>query len=135
MRFQAHPSRLLVLASVIGLAFSVSACGSEDEADVRVYTVRGVFVGAQYNGQAAIINHERIPDYMDAMQMAFRVARTETLAGIEPGAKIRFDLVVTDEDAYVDGIERLPDSTRLDLAEAPVLEGLSRIDTTAVEGR
>ena len=136
MRLQAHPPRLLVFAFLIGLASWTSACGGgEEEADVRVYTVRGVFIGPQYNGQAALINHERIPGYMDAMRMALRVASAETLAGIEPGAKIQFELVVNGDDAYVDSIERLPDSTALDLAEAPVREGLIRTDTAAVEAR
>ena len=127
-------ARLFVFAFLFSLALWTSACdGEEDAADVQTYDVRGVFVGPQYDGQAAVINHERIPGYMEAMRMALRVAPTETLAGLEPGAKVRFTLVVDGSDAYVDGIERLPDTTRLDLAETDVQEGLGGIDTTAEE--
>ena len=131
MRFPTYSSRLFFFASLIGLALWTSACGSEEDADVRTYDVRGVLVGMQYNGQAAIINHERIPGYMDAMQMALRVGEAGMLADAEPGAKIRFDLVVTDEDAYIENVEPLPDNTMLNLAADPIRDGRSEVDTTA----
>lgn len=133
MRLQIYTPRLFILVSLISFPLWTSACGGEEDADVRTYEVRGVLVGTQYNGQAAVINHERIPGYMDAMQMALRVGEAETLAGIEPGAKIQFDLVVTDEEAYIENIEPLPDSTALNLAASPVLDGRSEVDTTATQ--
>ena len=133
MRFPICSSRLFFLASLIGLALWSSACGGEDGVDVRTYNVRGVLVGTQYGGQAAVINHERIPGYMDAMQMALRVGEAGALAGIEPGAKIRFVLVVTDEDAYIENIEALPESTMLNLAAEPILNGRSEVDTTLAQ--
>ena len=128
MCFQPYLSCLSVF--LISLALWTSACSNEKDADARTYDVRGVLVGTQYNGQAAIINHERIPGYMDAMQMALRVGEAGTLADIEPGAKIRFDLVVTDEEAYIENIEPLPDSTTLNLAAEPIRDGRSGVDTT-----
>ena len=133
MRSRIHRSRLLVFVLLISLALWTSGCGDEQDADVRTYEVRGVLVGTQYNGQAAVINHERIPGYMDAMQMALRVGEAGMPAGIEPGAKIRFSLMVTGEDAYVENVEALPDTTTLNLAEDPIREGRSEVDTTAVQ--
>src|SRR5690606_20528034 len=45
------------------------------------YTVRGVFLGALYDGQAATVRHEAVPGLMPAMEMDFRVADPALLEG------------------------------------------------------
>jgi protein SCO1/2 len=107
-----------VLLTALGLATS---CGGDRPAgsEARTYTVRGVYVAPQYEGQAALIDHEHIPGYMDAMRMALKVEDPAALEGLDPGAKIAFELVVTDDDQYIRALQRLPDSTTLHLSDAP----------------
>ena len=41
---------------------------------------------------------------MDAMTMPFKVRSAQVLDGYDPGEEVRFDLVVTKSDAYIDGM-------------------------------
>ncbi len=102
------PPFLFLLALLTG-------CGSDAPAVVATYDVRGVYVGPQYNGEAAVIQHEAIPGFMEAMQMTFRLADAASLAEVPVGAKIRFELVVTETSSFIQNIQPLPDSTVLDL--------------------
>ncbi len=93
----------------------LAACG-EQPATVKTYAVRGVFIGPQYEGAAMLVEHERIPGYMEAMRMPFKVEASEALTGYNAGDKIAFTYTVTEEGGVASGIRRLPDSTRLELA-------------------
>ena len=44
--------------------------------------------------QKVVISHQRIPGYMDAMVMPFRVKDAALLKGVTPGAGVEFSLVV-----------------------------------------
>ena len=85
-----------------------------DETSVS-FTVRGVFLGLRYDGQAASVDHEAIPDFMPAMQMDLRVTDPTLLDGLEPGDKIRFRLEDRGIGLGITEIERLPEDTVLDL--------------------
>ena len=52
------------------------------------------------------IDHEDIPDFMEAMTMPYDVLEASLLEGIEPGAKVRFGILVLPDGSYfVDFIE------------------------------
>lgn len=52
------------------------------------------------------IDHEEIPDFMGAMAMTYDVLDPSQLEGLEPGAKVRFGLLVLPDGNYlVDYIE------------------------------
>ena len=71
------------------------------------YTVRGVFLEALYDGQAATVRHEAVPDLMPAMTMDLRLADPALLDGLAPGDSIRFRLEDRGSGLQVTEIERL----------------------------
>ncbi len=92
---------------------ALSSCQSETSDSATHYVVRGVYVGPQFNGEAAVIHHEAIPGFMEAMQMTFRLAPLETVNDLPTGAKISFELIVTESNSFIQNLHPLPDSTRL----------------------
>ncbi len=103
---------ILLLTALATLV--LSACQTEEPG--QTYEARGVFLGTQYGGEAALIDHEDIPGYMGPMRMAFRVADTSLVSGLEPDTPISFRLVVKEDGVVVDEIETLPEGTMLKLA-------------------
>src|SRR5690606_1585664 len=71
------------------------------------YTVRGVFLESLYDGQAATVRHEEVPDLMPAMTMDLRIADPALLDGLAPGDSIRFRLEDRGSGLQVTDIERL----------------------------
>jgi protein SCO1/2 len=74
----------------------------------RTFHVRGIVRDVRPEDRSLRIAHEEILGYMPAMTMPFSVRSASLLAGLSPGAEVAFDLVVTDEDAWIARIERLP---------------------------
>jgi len=72
----------------------------------REFDVKGTVLGLQPAEQRVRIRHETIPGYMDAMTMPFRVQDTNELAGLIPGEEITFTLIVTDDDAWIERLEK-----------------------------
>ena len=88
----------------------------------RSYTVRGVFLGPLYDGQAATVRHEAVPGLMPAMEMELRLDAPALLDGLTPGDPIRFRLEDRGGGLRVTEIERLPDGTVLDLPPGPAAD-------------
>jgi protein SCO1/2 len=81
----------------------------------RIFTVRGVVEQLKENGRIAVIKHEAIPGYMDAMTMPFTVRKTDDLRNLLPGAVVIFKFVVTPEDSWLEDVAllggaKLPDT-------------------------
>lgn len=89
----------------------VAACA---EPAPPTLTVRGVYVEPQFDGQAALVDHEAIPGRMDAMQMGMRVQDPGAFDGIAPGTAVR--LTLDSASLAVVAAEPLPAGTPLDLA-------------------
>lgn len=84
--------------------------------DATIYTVRGVYLGPVFDGEAMKVDHEAIDGYMDAMTMAFRLHDPSEQQGLAEGDKIRFRYVVAGVASFVDRVEKLPEDTELQLA-------------------
>ena len=113
--FSSSPARLLVLTSLT-LLLLVGCGGSEAPPSAKAsYATRGVYVGPQYGGQAAVIDHEAIPGTMEAMRMTFRLEDPAALDRLAPGDKVAFDLVETESGYVARHLDRLPDTTTLAL--------------------
>ncbi|MEM1043672.1 MAG: copper-binding protein [Bacteroidota bacterium] len=80
------------------------------------FTVRGLYLGPAYDGTVAVISHEEIPGFMDAMQMPFRVEDAVRLDSLSEGDKIRFHLADRGRGYRIDSIRLLPPDTPLVLA-------------------
>lgn len=109
------PFRLLIAVALPAMLLLIG-CGRTDApepAEESTYATRGVYVGPQYGGQAAVIDHEAIPGTMEAMRMTFRLDDPTVLDPLAPGDKVAFDLVDTERGYLARNLERLPDTTTL----------------------
>jgi protein SCO1 len=66
------------------------------------YAVRGVVQEIPPDHRHASIKHEKIPGYMAAMTMDFSVRDTNLLNGVAAGDEITFNLVVTENDDWIE---------------------------------
>ena len=110
-------TRALLLLGVLALVAcsDADAPPAVDETDVS-YTVRGLYLGPLYDGEAASITHEAIPDVMEAMTMPFRLDDPALIEGLEPDTPIRFTFEDRGAGYRVTAVEPLPADTPLDLA-------------------
>lgn len=72
-----------------------------------VYQVKGVLKEIKDSGKTAVIAHEKIPDYMDAMTMDFDVRNPKDMSGLKAGDSIAFDMVVTPNDGWIERVRKL----------------------------
>jgi len=70
------------------------------------YAVQGVFLESRSAGRVAVIAHEEVPGYMQAMTMPFNVKTPAELKGLRPGDPIVFQLFVTDTDDWIEQIKK-----------------------------
>jgi protein SCO1 len=71
------------------------------------YVVRGVVKEVRQEARELVIAHEAIPHFMEAMTMPFSVRDPALLTNAASGDTIRFQLHVTENESWVDHIERL----------------------------
>jgi protein SCO1 len=75
--------------------------------DVQFYLVRGVLKKVDAEAKTATIQHEEIPNYMEAMTMPFKVkdpVELEKLQALQSGDTIWFRLWVAPEESWIDKI-------------------------------
>jgi protein SCO1 len=72
----------------------------------RIFEVRGVVHEIEPGGKSAIIRHETITNYMEAMIMRFKAKDTNAFAGVRPGDEITFRLMVTEDNSWVDRVRK-----------------------------
>ncbi len=75
--------------------------------NMRVFEVRGVVKELPPGGKSVVIKHEDIPNYMRAMTMEFRVPDTNELRELAPGDQVKFRMVVTTNEGWIEGITRI----------------------------
>src|SRR5437879_5149694 len=92
-----------VLSFLIGgwLVFSSASCSQE-----KVFQVRGVVKEVLPEQRKVRIEHEKIPNYMDAMTMTFDVKDAKELTGIQTGDRVSFRMIVTEKDGWIDQLKK-----------------------------
>src|SRR4030081_3193578 len=60
----------------------------------RSYPVDGSIVAVDPSTRTMLVSHRPIANYMGAMMMPFRVEDARDLAGLHPGSRVQFDLIV-----------------------------------------
>lgn len=78
----------------------------QGEASRNVYQVSGVIQEIRPDENTVVVEHEEIPGYMAAMTMAFDVKDPAELKNLQPGDKITFKMIVTEEDGWIEDITR-----------------------------
>ena len=72
----------------------------------KTFVVNGVVRGIDLAEKSVRIEHQEIPDYMPAMTMPLTVRNTRILGGVSVGDSIKFTLIVTEEDSWIEKIEK-----------------------------
>ncbi len=73
---------------------------------VGTYEVAGVLQKLDATRRKAVIAHETIPGFMEAMTMEFDVAEAESLAEWVPGDTLAFRLSVSDARSWIDRLKK-----------------------------
>jgi len=94
--------------AAVGLiaALTVSCSRQTPPEQARRYELRGQVLSIQLDRSEVTLRHEDIPGFMPAMTMPFRAKDRGRLAGLQPGDLVRGTLVVLEDDAYLEGLER-----------------------------
>jgi len=72
--------------------------------EVRTFEVRGVVEKLRPEVPAAVIRHEEIPGFLDAMATTLRAKDAAEFQGVQPGDGITFRLNVTRDDGWIDEV-------------------------------
>jgi protein SCO1/2 len=73
----------------------------------QTYQVAGVVKELRPDSKSAVIAHEEIPGYMEAMTMPFPVKDVQELADLKPGDKVTFRLIVTPNEGWIDRVTKV----------------------------
>jgi protein SCO1/2 len=94
---------------------------------MQVYTVKGVIKELQPDGKTAVIRHEAIPGYMQAMTMPFEVRDTNLLHGLNAGDTVSFKLAVTSTEGWIQDLTKIQSAV---VAPAPQPAGPEAVHVT-----
>src|ERR1043166_1975487 len=106
---------------LLGVSFLGGACGrSAQVAETRsantndsrgktnqVFEVKGVIKELKSDGKTVSIRDEAITNYMPAMVMPFEAKEPKELVGLKAGDQVKFRMTVTDDDVWIDQIQKL----------------------------
>src|SRR5579863_4138167 len=95
---------------LISLAALLTGCDQKAAppvATTQVFTVKGDIKELEPDGKTALIRHEAIPGYMQAMTMPFEVRDTNLLRGLKAGDVISFQLAVAPTEGWIQDITKL----------------------------
>jgi protein SCO1/2 len=84
---------LVLAASTLVVSRAPSARGVEE----RCYELTGVVKSVDRAKRRAVIEHEKVGGYMEAMTMPFAIKDAKALREMRPGHRIKATLVVTDD--------------------------------------
>lgn len=103
---------LIVRLIVVGVLLSTVSCRRQTEPlgnpspNRQSYSVTGLVMSLKPLEKQVVIKHKEIPGYMPAMTMPFSVQNTNELSRLIPGEEVTFQLMVADDDAWVEGIKK-----------------------------
>lgn len=97
---------LLLLTLLVAAGCSKTETPEPTTPIPKTYAVRGVVQEIPADRRHATIKHEKIPGFMSAMTMDFSVKDTNVLTGISAGDEISFNLLVTENDDWIEKVQR-----------------------------
>ena len=101
-----HPAFRLLPALVMFGCERPSPRSVPDAPRVSTYEARGVMRKMDVPRGKAVIAHDAIADYMEAMTMEFDVADAESLTALKPGDAITFRLTVNETRSWIDQLRK-----------------------------
>ena len=97
---------VVAVIMAFGMVSLTPKAWADSATNETTYFVKGVFEESRSAGRQAVIAHEAIAGYMDAMTMPFNVKFPTELKGLRPGDEITFRLSVTDTRDWIDEIKK-----------------------------
>jgi protein SCO1/2 len=85
----------------------------------RTFDVRGIVRQNDPPARTVLVEHEAISNYMAAMTMPFKTRSSAELKDLNAGDAIRFRLLVTEDDSWIEAITRLSTNAPLAARTAP----------------
>ena len=85
----------------------MEASPAESTNIMRSFLVRGVIRELPAGGQTVTVRHEEIPRFMPKMTMEFDVRDANELRGLQRGDAITFQVRATEEESWIEGIQRV----------------------------
>jgi Cu/Ag efflux protein CusF len=95
--------QILAITCLFAVVFSTSSC--RQESPETVYRVSGTIRKIKDEGRVAVIDHEEIPGYMEAMVMPFQAKDDSVFSAAKPGDRVEFDYRVAPEGAWVENLK------------------------------
>jgi len=117
--FNAPFGRLFGLVCLAALLAGCNRKGSQPAVPTQVFDVKGVIKELEPDGKTAVIQHEAIPGYMQAMTMPFEVRDTNLLRGLKAGDAISFKLAVTPTEGWIADLTKLDSPAPESAPQAP----------------
>lgn len=93
----------LVLVMAV-LTVGLAGCKVKSSESSRRFHLHGKIFSTLVNESSAVVDHDAIPGFMDAMAMPYQVPDARTLATLAPGDEITADVVVTAGIAHLENI-------------------------------
>src|SRR4051812_10944978 len=94
--------KLKLLQITMALCILLSACQSQPQG--KRYELKGTVVSVDKAHGAAVISHEEIKGYMEAMTMSYTLKDAWPLDVMKPGDQLEATLVVTDNSAWLEDV-------------------------------
>ena len=104
-------------------------------ANQQIFFVRGVVEELLPDGKTAVVKHEAIPNYMEAMSMPLEVKDPKELAGLQVGDTIFFRMLVTQDDAWIDRITKLGKAPATDAKPTTTFRRVREVEPLKVGDR
>lgn len=102
--------RVKVPLTCVLVLICLTACNRRT--GTSVYVVEGT-VERMYPGEPRVqIAHDHIPGYMEPMTMDFEAKTPTALLGLQPGDRVRFNLIVTREKGWIENVQRIGKAAR-----------------------
>jgi protein SCO1/2 len=125
----------LPLRSLLAAALALGAAGCDvrresapaASPEVATYDVRGVLHEVRGEGRRAVIAHEEIPGYMEAMTMEFTAAEAADLAGLGRGDVLEFRLSVGERRSWIDRVRKTGRTEIAPASDDPALPTVGRL--------
>lgn len=101
----------------------------------RHYPATGLVLKLDRPAKTMVVSCDPIPSYMDAMVMPLTVRDVRLLDGVEPGARIKFSLVVEKNDSFAEAVQVLNynsvEQEPLQARRLEILSGLAGANSAA----
>lgn len=103
--------RAIRCAAALGLSAGVLGCGGSPSAGETTHQMQGQVLSVALERKEAVVKHEAIAGFMEAMTMPYYVRDVREIEGLKPGDLITSTLVVEDSGAaYLREVKKVGDA-------------------------